>query len=77
MATNARCKAELLSVDLVDETTLSTASQMVPIAPWIALIDPGHTMRVLGCLTPRVTKKVTYSTDLPESSCLGFLTPAS
>ena len=58
MATNARCKAGLLSVDIVDETTRSTASQMVPIAPWIALMDPGHTMQLLGCLTPRVTKKL-------------------
>jgi len=49
MATKARWIAVLSARDLDDRITLSTASQTVPIAPWIAVIDPGHTIIYLTC----------------------------
>jgi len=51
MAINTRCKASLFSVDLVVEITRSTASQTVPIAPWIASIDPRDTKNYLSKLS--------------------------
>ena len=43
MATKARWMALFIGGDLDERITLSTASQTVPTAPCIAVIDPGQT----------------------------------
>ena len=46
MATKARWMEVIFVGDLDEKITLSTASQTVPTAPCIAVIDPGQTCNI-------------------------------
>jgi hypothetical protein len=73
MAINTRCKASWFSVDLVVEITRSTASQTVPIAPWIASIDPGDTRIIYQLSLSWNGICGTYDTNPPGDNSQVFL----
>ena len=75
MATKARWMEVLFIGDLDERITLSTASQTEPIAPFIAIIDPGQTCNIFDLLKGGTSKRFIHDINRIEKGPKEFRTP--